>query len=210
MPVDVHASQTGLAAMNFLRPKEEIRLLEAPKPLLDQLVIQTPLMTGLSPGELADLQVTDIMWDYGVIAVWRSKISRDHLSLVDSQTLFRLWQYVDKRKRGPLFQLGGTRRMKVQAMRRNVKRWARKANLPRWHRVTPYTLRHTFCVKWVMAHGDLESLRRQLGLKSLQKLKHYLDFDFSHVRREYARIFGDITELTRRHWTLHLNVPYVV
>ena len=196
--------------MNFLRPKEEIMLLEAPKPLHDQLVIQTPLTTGLSPGELADLQVTDILWDYSVIAVWRSKISRDHLTLVDSQTLFKLWQYADKRKSGPLFKLKGTRPIKVQNMRRTVKRWARKADLPRWHRVTPYTLRHTFCVKWVMAHGDLESLRRQLGLKSLQKLKHYLDFDFSYVRMEYARIFGDITELTRRHWALSPMVPYVV
>lgn len=188
--------------MNFLRPKEEVRLLEASKPLQDQLVIQTPLMTGLSPGELADLQVTDILWDYGVIAVWRSKISRDHLTLVDSQTLFKLWQYVDKRKRGPLLKLKGTRRRKVQHMRRTVKKWARKADLPRWHRVTPYTLRHTFCIKWVMAKGDLESLRRQLGLTSLQKLRHYLDFDFSYVRLEYARIFGDIEELTRRNWAL--------
>jgi len=184
--------------------------LETSKPLEDQLVIQVPLMTGLSPGELADLQVTDILWDYSVIAVWRSKVSNDHLALVDPQTLFKLWEYVDKRKRGALMQLEGTRRTKVQAMRRTVKHWAREVDLPRWRRVTPYTLRHTFAIKWVMAHGDLESLRRQLGLRSLQKLKHYLDFDYDHVRYEYARIFGDVTELTRRSWILPTTIPYVV
>ena len=200
--------------MNFLRPKEETRILEVPKPLLDELVLRIPLFTGLGPGELADLQVTDISYAYSVLFVWRSKISRDHLALVDSQTLFKIYQHENKRKRGPLLQLdvppGSSRRMKVQTMRRTVKKWAKKAGLPRWHMVTPYTLRHTFCVKWVLSQGDLESLRRQLGLKSLQKLKHYLDFDFRHVRLEYARIFGDITELTRRHWTRPLNVPYVV
>ena len=197
-----------------MRPKEEIRLLGISKPPLDDLVIRVPLMTGLSPGELADLNVTDVSYEYNMLFVWRSKISRDHPTLVDSQTIFKIYQYQDKRKSGPLLLLnvpqGSTRRMKVQAMRRMVKKWAREAGLPRWNRVTPYTLRHTFCVKWVLARGDLESLRRQLGLKSLEKLKHYLDFDFSHVRLEYARIFGDITELTKRYWTLPLNVPYVV
>ena len=100
--------------------------------------------------------------------------------------------------------------MKVQTMRRTVKKWARAAGLPRWKRVTPYTLRHTFCIKWVLRHGSLEGLRRQLGHRNLQKLAHYLDFDYGDVRREYMRIFGDIEELTRRHWLPPQSVPYVV
>ena len=196
--------------LNFLRPEEEIRLLDHPKPLLDDVVIRLPLRTGLSPGEMADLQVTDVCYEYNLLFVWRSKVSRDHPAIVDPKTMFKIYQLANKRRRGLLLQLEGSRRMKVQAMRRTVKKWARAAGLPRWHRVTPYTLRHTFCIRWVLRHGSLEGLRRQLGHRGLQKLRHYLDFDYGDVRREYARIFGDIEELTRRHWLPPLKVSYVV
>lgn len=167
-----------------------MRLLAIEKPLLDDLVIRIPLMTGLSPRELADLTLDDIYYEYNLLFVWRSKTSRDHPAVVDSDTIWRIHRYVDKRKRGLLLDLKGTPRLKVQHMRRIVKKWAARVELVRWHRVTPYTLRHTFCIKWIMAHGDLESLRRQLGLKSLEKLRHYLDFDYSHVQEEYRRIYG--------------------
>lgn len=190
-----------------MRPNEEVTLLEIPKPLLDHLVIRIPLMTGLSPAELADLQVADILWDYSALAVWRSKVSNDHLALVDTQTLFKIHQYLDKRKTGPLLQLEGSRPTKVQIMRRIVKKWARNAGLPRWRRVTPYTLRHTFAIKWILGRGTAEGLRRQLGHRSLQKLRPYLDFDYRHVREDYTRIFGDVNELIRRHHTMHLSLP---
>lgn len=176
--------------MNFLRPREEARLLAVPKPPLDDLAIRLPLMTGVSPSEVADLNIDDVYYEYNVLFVYRSKTSIDHPVLVDAETMFRIFKYLDKRQRGSLLLLEGERRMKAQHLRRIVKRWAREAELSRWYRVTPYTLRHTFCVKWVMAGGSLEGLRRQLGHKSLQKLQHYLDFDYSHVVAEYNRIFA--------------------
>jgi len=196
--------------MNFLRPREEEWLLTLTKPLHDDLVTRLPLKTGLSPAELADLRVTDVHYEYSVIFVWRSKTSTDHLALVDKETLLKLWEYADKRKKGALLKLEGSRRMRVQAMRRTVKHWAREAGISRWNRVTPYTLRHTFCIKWIMAGGTLEGLRRQLGLRSLQKLRNYLDFDYSHVKAEYQRIIGDIVQLTRSQWTLPTTLPYVM
>ena len=196
--------------MNFLRPKEELKLLDVSKPLRDDVMISTPLMTGLSPGELAAIDLDDIYFEYNLLFVWRSKTSRDHPVVVDPETMFKIHQYADKRKTGPLFQLEGNGPSKVQKIRRIVKKWAREASLARWHRVTPYTLRHTFCVKWVVAGGSLEGLRRQLGLKDLQKLRHYLDFDYSHVKVEYHRIFGDVMWLGRVHWNLPLKTPYIV
>jgi len=164
--------------------------LALPKPPLDDLVTRLPLMTGISPSEMADLTIDDVYPEYNVIFVYRSKTSKDHPVLVDAETMFRIYKYVDKRQRGPLLLLEGERRMKTQHIRRIVKRWAREAELSRWYRVTPYTLRHTFCVKWIMAGGSLEGLRRQLGHRSLQKLQHYLDFDYTHVIAEYNRIFA--------------------
>lgn len=177
--------------MNFLRPGEELRLLAVEKPALDDLVIRLPLRTGLSPGEMADMVVDDVCYEYNLLFVWRSKVSRDHPVIVDSDTMWRIYRYLDKRRDGSLLELEGSRRMRVQAMRRIVKQWAGAAGLARWHRVTPYTLRHTFCIKWILGGGTIEGLRRQLGHQSLQKLKHYLDFDYSEVKVQYARIFGD-------------------
>ena len=173
-------------------------------------MITAPLMTGLSPAEMVALNLDDIYYDYNILFVWRSKTSRDHPVVVDPETMFKIHQHADKRKTGPLFQLEGAMPSKKQIIRRTVKKWAREAGLARCHRVTPYTLRHTFCVKWVVAGGSLESLRRQLGLKDLQKLSHYLDFDYSHVKVEYRRIFGEIMQLGRAHWNRPLNVPYIV
>ena len=177
--------------MNFLRPREELRLLSIEKPPLDDLVIRLPLRTGLSPGEMADMVVDDACYEYNLLFVWRSKVSRDHPVVCDSDTMWRIYRYVDRRKRGPLLELDGTRRVKVQKMRRIVKGWALKADLARWYRVTPYTLRHTFAIKWVLGGGTLEGLRRQLGHRNLQKLRDYLDFDYAEVKAQYARIFGD-------------------
>lgn len=175
--------------MNFLRPREEQRILEVPKPQLDDLIIRIPLQTGLSPGEMIKLSVDDVSFEYGVLFVWRSKTSKDHLALCDADTMLKIFEYLDKRQRGPLFLLEGAYRMKAQHMRRRVTYYARDAEISRWRRVTPYTLRHTFCIKWVLSGGSLEGLRRQLGHRSLQKLQHYLDFDYTHVVGEYKRIF---------------------
>ena len=175
--------------MNFLRPREEHRILSIEKPPLSDLIIRIPLMTGLSPGEMAELTVDDVAYEYGLLFVWRSKVSRDHPAIVDNDTLWRIQEYVDKRRIGPLLRLEGTRKMKVQRMRRLVKKYAAYAVITRWNRVTPYTLRHTFCIKWILGGGSLEGLRRQLGLKSLEKLKHYLDFAYDHVHLQYRRIF---------------------
>jgi len=189
-------------------------LLAVPKPLHDDLIIRLPLRTGLSPGEMADLRIEDVDFEYNVLWVWRSKISRDHPVLADTETMFKLYEYVDKRKTGPLLLLDGSRRMKVQAMRRIVKHWAREAGLARWGRITPYTLRHTFCINWILGRGrgkgSLEGLRRQTGHRSLQKIKDYLDFDYDQVQAEYARIFEDCRQLTRHSWTQPQQIPYVV
>ena len=195
--------------MNFLRPKEELKLLEFPKPPTDDLVIRLPLKTGLSPGEIADLQVSDVCYEYNLLFVWRSKVSRDHPVKADSETMFKIYQYVDKRQSGSLLQLKGSSRMKVQTIRRKVKRWARDAGLPRWNRVTPYTLRHTFCIRWVLGRGTLEGLRRQLGHRNLQKLRHYLDFDYTAVEADYARIFGDITRFGTGLQPPRQAIPYI-
>lgn len=199
-----------MISLNFLRPKEEAKLLSLTKPLIDDIVIRLPLKAGVGPGEIADLQVSDVCYEYNLLFVWRSKVSRDHPAIVDSQTMFKISQIADKRKNGPLLPLEGTHRMKVQLMRRIVKKWALKAGLARWWRVTPYTLRHTFCIKWTLAKGDLESLRRQLGHRSLEKLRHYLDFDYSDVRREYARIFEGHMAARAGFEPAGPNVPYVV
>jgi len=175
--------------MNFLRPREEQRILSIEKPPLSDLIIRIPLMTGLSPGEMAELTVDDVAYEYGLLFVWRSKVSNDHLAIVDQETLWRIYEYVDKRKTGPLLQIEGESRMRVQYMRRHVKKWAAEAGITRWYRITPYTLRHTFCIKWILGGGSLEGLRRQLGLKSLEKLKHYLDFAYDQVHLQYRRIF---------------------
>lgn len=196
--------------MNFLRPKEELRLLDVSKPLRDDLLISLPLTTGLSPDELATLHLNDVSYEYNLLFVWRSKTHRDRPVVTNSETMFKIHQHADKRKTGPLFRLEGTAHSKVQHIRRTVKKWAREADLARWRRVTPYTLRHTFCIKWVVAGGSLEGLRRQLGHKDLCKLKPYLDFDYSYVKAEYHRIFGDVMHLARAHWNVPLTVPYIV
>lgn len=164
--------------------------MEAEKPLLHQVIVQTPLMTGIGPGEFLALHVEDVMWDYNMLYVWRSKVSRDHVAKIDSDTLLLLWTYLDKRKTGRLLELRGSYLARIQRLRRIVNRAARDAEILRWKRVTPYTLRHTFCIKWVQHLGSLEGLRRQLGHRDLQRLRHYLDFDYRHVELDYARVFG--------------------
>jgi len=175
--------------MNFLRPREEQRILGIPKLPMDDLIVRIPLMTGLSPGEISQLTVDDVSYEYNLLFVWRSKVSNDHPAIIDQDTIWRIYEYVDKRKTGSLLQIEGENRMRVQYIRRHVKKYAAEAGITRWYRITPYTLRHTFCIKWVLGGGSLEGLRRQLGLKSLEKLKHYLDFAYDNVHLQYKRIF---------------------
>ena len=71
-----------MSDVNFLRPREEQRILSIPKELLDDLIVRIPLMTGLSPGEMAELTVDDVAYEYGLLFVWRSKVSRQSSSIV--------------------------------------------------------------------------------------------------------------------------------
>lgn len=161
--------------------------------LKERLIIRLLRYTGMSPKELIDLNAEDVDYRYSVLYVWRNKIRRDHLAIVDPVTMAMLYEYLDKRKAGPFLHDENGERLKpregVQWIRRLVKRFAREAGITRHYRITPYTLRHTFCVQWVFHRGDLESLRRQTGHKTLQKLQHYLDFEYDRVRAEYNRVF---------------------
>lgn len=162
------------------------RMVEAATKPRDKLIILLLSKTGIRVSELLAIKCKDIDFKEGVIRV-TGKGSKTRFVLINLQTLHLLKNYLQGKTSGVVIDLSSS------YIRQIVKKYARKAGLENWKKIHPHLLRHAFAINWVRSGGDIEGLRRLLGHQSLETSKIYLDYDFSHVKDTYRKIFGSET-----------------
>lgn len=187
----------------------------------DRAIMLLLLDTGLRAGELANLTLKCIKMDTdrGSIKVKAggSKSRRDRVVPLWTETIIALrrWLAIRPTEAETVFvSFDGHRQLCIeplttgglyQMMRRRVK----EAGIERKGRLC-HIWRHTFARNYVMAGGDLETLRRMLGHRSLETVRIYLSFRtedieekhfaLSPVRRLYEKnspehiVLGEFTE----------------
>jgi len=149
----------------------------------NRLMVRLMLRTGMRVGEISRLRVEDLVdLDKQVIYVRKSKGGNDRIVLADPETAKILRQFSADRTSGPIFGI------KPHAIQHIVKKMARTAGVRNADLMTPHKLRHSFAINWVQHGGDIESLRRLLGHKSLATTQIYLNFDFDTLLGVFNRL----------------------
>lgn len=159
------------------------------------------LDTGIRASELLGIKLEDIDWQSDIIRVW-GKGRKQREVAFDPQTKKYLLRYVNAFRCEPdnpntkevFLSVDGTP-LTYCAMAHLVKRTGEGVDIPRLH---PHLFRHTFAVKYLMAGGDLITLKLILGHTDIATTQIYLHLAQSQVNVRKQR-FSPVSRIKINH-----------
>ncbi|MBI2847144.1 MAG: tyrosine-type recombinase/integrase [Chloroflexi bacterium] len=176
-----------------LSEKEVERLLDQPNKRSDEgfrdyAIILTLVDTGMRLGELADLKADNVDYDQSCLRVM-GKGSRERLVPFGRRVAKALMKYQLKHRPQPLSTDHFWLRRDGQALSASriekiMSTYGNKAGLKRCY---AHKLRHTSSVMYLRNGGDVFSLQRKLGHKSLAMTRRYSNLSDSDVRNQHLR-----------------------
>lgn len=147
------------------------------------------LDTGLRIGELTRLRIEHVDIQTGEIIVFPTGSgakSKGRSVYLGRRARMRLWKYLSERpdaqRDDPLFETEAGRPATRDTVRRVLSRIGKRAGV---HKVHPHRFRHTFAIEYLRAGGDVFTLQRLLGHRSLEMVKRYLLLAQSDVREAH-------------------------
>jgi integrase/recombinase XerC/integrase/recombinase XerD len=205
--------QHGLVAQNpadlVAAPKRRTKLPTTLKPdevaaLLDRIPATTPLelrdralfelayASGLRAEELVQLDDGALDHDRELIRV-EGKGSKTRLVPVGEHALGALARYRERARPAlstgdgerALFLSKSGRRLGTSDVRRRLRAWARRAQLPPG--VHPHALRHSFATHLLEGGADLRAIQELLGHASISTTQVYTRVESRRLRSAYAR-----------------------
>lgn len=152
----------------------------------DKAIILILLDTGVRLGEFTRLRFEDLNLDNGEIHVrpFRSGIkSMPRTVFLGRRTKEVVWKYLthlpdELRPSEPLFSL------KAASIRLLINRIGANAKITRCH---PHRFRHTFAVNYLLNGGDVFTLQRLMGHRTLDMTMRYLHFVKSNLADVHQR-----------------------
>ena len=146
--------------------------------------------TGCRISELLELKVDDIQLDEKILTV-KGKGGNRRVVPFGDRSLIGLVKYLSKRT--TLFGKGGvlfltrfgeplTRRMTNKIIER-IGEKAKVENV----RLSAHTFRHTFAKNWLMNGGDIFSLQKILGHKTLDMVRNYVNITFKDIQSQHNK-----------------------
>lgn len=180
--------------IEVLSDDEVKRLLEAINPnciLGARLYAMVLLLldTGIRASELTTLTLDNTSLDECCIKV-NGKGNKERIVPFGVTTKKALLRYIHTFRPEPndgvkvLFLNEDGDRLTSTGLAQAIKRLGIKAGIPRLH---PHLLRHSFAVKFLMAGGDIMSLKRMLGHTSLSVTQVYLKLADSDVQNQHRK-----------------------
>lgn len=167
--------------------------------LRDRAMMLLLLDTGLRAGELVGLTLDDVELDHssGRVHV-RGETSKSHRGRTvpfqeDTSRAMRAWLEARPNVHGALFIAAdgvnlGKEPLTVSGLNQRMRHLAELAGILDEHSRWCHIWRHTFAKRYVMAGGDLETLRRLLGHTSLDTVQVYLAFKQEDLERKHAQL----------------------
>jgi integrase/recombinase XerD len=166
-----------------------------PSSLRNVAIVLTLLDTGLRLGELSRLDVGDYDERDGTLSVLpfgSSVKSRPRIVPLGKSARRALWKYTAARGQGekndPLFTTQDGKRMSVDWLVNFFIRLGKRAEIPHCH---GHRFRHTFAIEFLRNGGDVFTLQRLLGHRSLEMTKLYLDIVQTDLEAAGAFRLGD-------------------
>ena len=205
-PEKVPVAKADDRKINFLEAAEVKNILDLPSTgadseSRDRAILELFFSTGLRVSELAALNVDEINFERGEIAIL-GKGKKIRLVFLSADSVDLLSQYLIERgidpgstskpKDEPLFLSNRDSRLTVRSIERLVKKYARRAGITK--NVSPHTLRHSFATDLLMAGADIRSVQSMLGHSSISTTQIYTHVTDQHLRDTHQKFHGKSLE----------------
>ncbi len=201
-PEKVPVAKAGDREINFLEADEVKNIINVPISetefgARDRAILATLFSTGLRVSELVALNVSDLNFDRGEIAVL-GKGKKVRLVFLSPETIDVLREYLAERgliaqelislSEDALFLSNRGERLTVRSIERLVKKYAAMAGVTK--KVSPHTLRHSFATDLLISGADIRSVQSMLGHASISTTQIYTHVTDQHLREIHQKYHG--------------------
>jgi site-specific recombinase XerD len=145
---------------------------------------------GLRESELADIELGQLDLKGGYVKVM-GKGSKERIVPIGDFVKMTLWNYINKVRPEPaiigcdkLFLSPAGRPITANTIKLVFSRLAKKSGVKRLH---CHLCRHTFAINYLLAGGDIFSLKEILGHTTLEMVNHYLHFTRSQLTAQHHK-----------------------
>jgi site-specific recombinase XerD len=180
-----------------MRPDEVATLLDripatTPLDLRDRALFELAYASGLRAQELVDLDVGSIEFDAEQVRV-HGKGAKTRFVPVGEAALAAVAAYNERGRPAlaaepaepALFLSKSGRRLSTSDVRRRIRVWARRAQLPGG--VHPHALRHSFATHLLEGGADLRAIQELLGHATISTTQIYTRVESARLKQAYAR-----------------------
>ncbi len=147
----------------------------------DYALFHLMLATGIRLGSAVGLDVTDVDLDRGELWIRTTKGNRPDRVFLGKLFQEHLWEYIDCRTTGPLFQARNGKRLSIRQVQRRFAYWLEKAGLAA--SVSVHTLRSTFATRLYQKTGDIFLVKEALRHRSIMSTMVYARIDKKRLRQ---------------------------
>jgi site-specific recombinase XerD len=197
-PADLVAAPKRRTSLpTTLKPDEVAALLDripatTPLELRDRALFELAYASGLRAEELVQLDDGALDHDRELIRV-EGKGAKTRLVPVGEHAIAALERYRERARpalstgdgEAALFLSKSGRRLQTSDVRRRLRAWARRAQLPPG--VHPHALRHSFATHLLEGGADLRAIQELLGHASISTTQVYTRVESRRLRSAYAR-----------------------
>lgn len=151
----------------------------------DRAIIMILLDTGMRRGEFVRLKMGDVNLESGEIYIrpYRSSVkSKGRTVFIGARTKQIIWKYIAQQQTKP-GQSDSLMNITGATVRLQIGRIGKNANVTHAY---PHRFRHTFAVNFLLNGGDVFTLKRLLGHKTLEMTMRYVNFvktDVQNIHR---------------------------
>lgn len=151
-------------------------------------MVRLMLDAGLRCGEVLALQPGHLNMTTCRLLVREGKGAKDRVLWVPTDLRDLIGAWLERKPASPLlFPTRSGSKVNARYVREMVKRYAEKAGVQEWEKVSPHTLRHTFATDLLRETGNVEIVRKALGhanISTTMIYTHLTDNDVQHAMQD--------------------------
>ena len=146
--------------------------------------------TGCRISELLGLEIDDVQLEEKILTV-KGKGGKARVVPFGDRSLVSLVKYLNKRnklfgKDGVLFLSKFGDALTLRMTNKTIERIGRKAKVENV-RLSAHIFRHAFAKNWLMNGGDIFSLQKILGHRTLEIVRNYVNITFKDIQSQHSK-----------------------